>query len=77
MTAAEKIYELVKTMPEEQAQEVLAFVEILGSQSKSQPLSEIPKGTLTGLRGIAKRETTLTDQEIREEYTDYLAEKYQ
>lgn len=77
MTAAERIYELIKTMPEEQVQEVLAFVEILGAQNKFQTQSEIPKGTLTGLRGIAKRELTPSDQEIREEYTDYLIEKYQ
>jgi hypothetical protein len=46
--------------------------------SQTQKPSEIPKGTLTGLRGIAKRNGIVpTDEEIREEYTDYLMEKYQ
>ncbi|MGV0024221.1 hypothetical protein [Phormidesmis priestleyi] len=98
MTAAERIYELVKTMPDEQVHEVLAFVEALGMnpdlhtqpQSASTDISlsatpqipqgsqVIPKGTLTGLRGIAKqRVVALTDEEVREEYTDYLVKKYQ
>ncbi len=39
--------------------------------------SQIPKGTLTGLRGIARRLPTLSnDAELQEEYTDYLTQKY-
>jgi hypothetical protein len=82
MSSAEKIYELVKAMPEEEVNEVLNFVEFLKqkAQFKSEvmPPSGIPKGTLTGLRGIAKGSGTVpTDEEIREEYTDYLIQKYQ
>lgn len=58
MTAAERIYELVKTMPDDQVHAVLAFVEALGMDSdfQTQPqLKSIPAGTLTGLRGIAKQ----------------------
>lgn len=77
MTAAERIYELVKTMPDEQVHQVLAFVEALGARADlhSHP---IPKGTLTGLRGIAKQsEVAPTDEEVREDYTNYLVNKYQ
>lgn len=82
MSSAEKIYELVKAMPADQVNEVLNVVEFLRqkAQFKSEvvPLSGIPKGTLTGLRGIAKGSgTPPTDEEIREEYTDYLIQKYQ
>lgn len=82
MSTAEQIYELVKTLSEEQASEVLYFAEFLKqkAQFKSERLSQfgIPKGTLTGLRGIAKRSgTSPTDEKIREEYIDYLSQKYQ
>ncbi|PSB03668.1 DUF2281 domain-containing protein [Merismopedia glauca] len=82
MNTVEQIYELVKNLPEKQASEVLDFVEFLNHKaqlnSRSQSQVKIPKGTLTGLRGIAKISgTPPTDEEIREEYTDYLMEKYQ
>ncbi|KAF3883793.1 MULTISPECIES: DUF2281 domain-containing protein [Nostocales] len=82
MNTAQKIYELVKAMPEEQANEVLDFVEFIRHKATlklgSEQLSKIPKGTLTGLRGIAKRAgSTPTDTEVQEEYTDYLIQKYQ
>lgn len=82
MGTPERIYELVKALPEAEAVEVLDFVEFLRqkTQLKSGMTSHtaIPKGTLTGLRGIAKRAGTApTDEELREEYTDYLAQKYQ
>lgn len=81
MTAAERIYELVKTLPEEQVDQALAFIEKLGTKSdlQSQPRSRnIVKETLTGLRGIAKQSAIApTDEEIREESTDYLMDKYQ
>ena len=81
MEAPEKIYAIVKTMPTEQVNEVLDFVEFL--KQKTQyivvPLaSNIPKGTLTGLRGIAAiTSTSLTDEEVEEDYTNYLQHKYQ
>lgn len=81
MEAPEKIYEIVKTMPREQVNEVLDFVEFLKQKTQSivVPLaSNIPKGTLTGLRGIAAiTSTSLTDEEVEEDYTNYLQQKYQ
>jgi Protein of unknown function (DUF2281) len=80
MNAAEKIYELVKTLPEKQAVEVLNFVEFLKQKAHQEAIAQpiIPKGTLTGLRGIAKRSgTPPTDADLRDEYTDYLSQKYQ
>ncbi len=82
MNTAQKIYELVKAMPEEQANEVLDFVELIRHKATlkvgSEELSTIPKGTLTGLRGIAKQAaSTPTDAEVQEDYTDYLIQKYQ
>jgi hypothetical protein len=82
MGTPERIYELVKALPEDQAVEVLDFVEFLRQKAQPQaritPPTAIPKGTLTGLRGIAKRSPTPpTDEELREEYTDYLNQKYQ
>ena len=81
MEAPEKIYAIVKTMPTEQVNEVLDFVEFL--KQKTQyivvPLaSNIPKGTLTGLRGIATTTSVpMTDKEIEEDYANYLQQKYQ
>lgn len=82
MGTPEKIYELVKALPESQAVEVLDFVEFLSQKARLQagvlPPGAIPKGTLTGLRGIAKRSgTPPTDADLQGEYTDYLTEKYQ
>ncbi len=83
MEAPEKIYAIVKTMPTEQVNEVLDFVEFL--KQKKQSISKvvsltnkIPKGTLTGLRGIATGSSMpLNDEEIEEDYTNYLQQKYQ
>lgn len=81
MEAPEKIYALVKTMPTEQVNEVLDFVEFLKHKTLSivvPPVNKIPKGTLTGLRGIATGTSMpLTDEEIEEDYTNYLQRKYQ
>jgi hypothetical protein len=79
MTAAEKLYQLIQTLPEHQINEILNFAEFL-HQKHPTPLSlkTIPPGTLTGLRGIAKRsEPTESDDELQAEYTDYLIQKYQ
>lgn len=82
MNIAQRIYELVKAMPQEQANEVLDFAEFIRHKAAlkvgSEQLSTIPKGTLTGLRGIAKQAvSTPTDAEVQEDYTDYLIQKYQ
>jgi len=81
MEAPEKIYEIVKTMPTEQVNEVLDFVEFLKQKTQSivvPPANKIPQGTLTGLRGIATTTSSpLTDKEIEEDYTNYLQQKYQ
>jgi len=68
-------------MPEEQANEVLDLVEFIRHKATfkvgSEQLSKIPQGTLTGLRGIAKQaDSTPTDAEVQEDYTDYLIRKY-
>lgn len=82
MGTPEKIYELVKALPESQAVEVLDFVEFLRQKARLQagmlPPGTIPKGTLTGLRGIANQAgAPSTDADLQEEYTDYLSQKYQ
>lgn len=83
MEAPEKIYAIVKTTPTEQVNEVLDFVEFLQQKNQSiskvvPPANKIPKGTLTGLRGIATTNSTpLTDKEIEEDYINYLQHKYQ
>ena len=54
MSTADTIYELGKTLPEEQANLVLKFTQFVQQQSDTNFPSPIPTGTLTGLRGIAK-----------------------
>ena len=79
MTAVEKLYQLVQTLSENQVNEVLNFVEFLHHKQRivSQP-QIIPPGTLTGLRGIAKRSGSApSDDELQADYTDYLTQKYQ
>lgn len=80
MEALEKIYAIVKTMPTEQVKEVLDFVEFLKQKTQSivvAPANKIPQGTLTGLRGITTTTSMpLTDEEIEEDYTNYLQQKY-
>jgi hypothetical protein len=75
MTAAEKLYQLIQTLPESQIDEILNFAEFLHQKQLSPPQA-IPPGTLTGLRGIAKRHTPApSDDELQAEYTDYLTQK--
>lgn len=77
MTAAEKLYQLIQNLPESQINEVLHFAEFL-QQKQISPPQAIPPGTLTGLRGIAKRPGSApSDGELQAEYTDYLTQKYQ
>ena len=90
MSTADTIYNIVKTLSEEQASEVLSFIEFLQykqylqdakTQSKPHPVQTarpIQPGTLTGLRGIAKRPgKSASDEIITDEYADYLTQKYQ
>lgn len=77
MTAAEKLYQLIQTLPESQINEVLHFAEFL-QQKQLSPPPAIPPGILTGLWGIAKRPGTApSNDELQAEYTDYLTQKYQ
>ncbi|WP_199247981.1 DUF2281 domain-containing protein [[Phormidium] sp. ETS-05] len=76
MTAAEKLYQLLQTLPESQINEVLHFAEFLQQKQLISPQQVIPSGTLTGLRGIAKRPAPApSDGELQAEYTDYLSQK--
>jgi hypothetical protein len=54
MTAAEKLYQLIQTLPEDQINEVLHFAEFLHQKQLSSPQAIAPS-TLPGLRGIANR----------------------
>jgi len=77
MTAAEKLYQLIQTLPESQIDEILNFAEFLHQKQLSPPQAISP-GTLTGLRGIAKRSGLApSDDELQAEYTDYLTQKYE
>jgi hypothetical protein len=77
MTATEKLYQIIQTLPENQINEVLNFAEFLHQKKLTTP-EAIPPGTLTGLRGIAKRSGTApSDRELQAEYTDHLTQKYQ
>jgi Protein of unknown function (DUF2281) len=82
MTAAEKIYELVKALPDDEIGKVLVFVEALEKQVEPQTVNPssrpVRTGTLASLRGIAKRDgLPPTDEALNDEYTDYLIQKYQ
>ena len=78
MNTADTIYELVKTLPEEQASLVLIFTQFIQQQSTEVSTQMMPKGTLTGLRGIAKPHgRMLSDDGVAEDYADYLIQKYQ
>ncbi len=79
MTATEKLHQLIQALPENQINEVLNFAEFLHKKKLSTPQpSTIPIGTLTGLRGIAKRPGSATsDADLQTEYIDHLTQKYQ
>ncbi|MCU0569983.1 MAG: DUF2281 domain-containing protein [Oculatellaceae cyanobacterium Prado106] len=79
MTATDKLYQILQTLSEIQINEVLHFAELLHQkQSTASQPQGIPPGTLTGLRGIAKRSgVAKSDPELQAEYTDYLTQKYQ
>ena len=78
MTAAEKLYQLIQTLPEDQINLILQFAEFVHqTQRTTTPPQAIPPGTLTGLRGIAKHpHPDPSDQELQADYTDYLIKKY-
>lgn len=74
MTAAEKLHQLIQTLSENQINEILNFAEFLHHKHLTTSKS-IPPGTLTGLRGIAKRSGTVpSDHQLQAEYTDYLTQ---
>jgi len=76
MTTTEKLYQLIQTLPKDQISQIFYFAESL-HQRQQNPSQAIPRGTLTGLRGIAKRADSIpSDQELQTEYTDYLIQKY-
>ncbi|MBW4551795.1 MAG: DUF2281 domain-containing protein [Aphanocapsa sp. GSE-SYN-MK-11-07L] len=78
MTAVEKLHQLIRTLPEDQINAVLNFAELLHQKQQSDRPQSIPPGTLTGLRGIAKRSRSAPiDADLQAEYTDYLTQKYQ
>jgi hypothetical protein len=78
MTAAEKLYQLIQTLPESQINEILHFAEFLQQKQLTTRQQAIPSGTLTGLRGIAKRSGSApSNDELQAEYTDYLIQKYE
>jgi hypothetical protein len=80
MTAAERIYQLANSLPAEQVDKILDFAEFLYQKQLAQGQTErtIPPGTLMGLRGIAKRAGKApSDEELQEDYADYLTNKYQ
>lgn len=93
MTAAEKLYQLIQTLPEDQITEVLHFAEFLHQKQLATvaPAQAMPPGTLTGLRGIAQRADAIqkmrgllktdqpasSDEALQADYTDYLMQKYQ
>jgi hypothetical protein len=79
MTSVEKLYQLIQALPESQVNEILNFAEFLHQKQSDFPHPKaIPPGTLTGLRGIAKRHSLeLSNDELQAEYTDYLTQKYQ
>jgi hypothetical protein len=78
MTAAERLYQLIQALPESQINEVLNFAEFLHQKQLTTPQpTAVPLGTLTGLRGIARRPGPASgDRKLQTEYTDYLAQKY-
>jgi hypothetical protein len=79
MTAAERLYQLIQALPEDQITEILHFAEFLHQKQLATvaPPQAIPPGTLTGLRGIAKQPGTApSDEDLQTDYTDYLTQKY-
>jgi hypothetical protein len=82
MTTADRIYALVNILSAAQANEVLNFVEFLQQKiprsTKSESYEPITPNTLTGLRGIAKGSgENLTKEALRDNYINYLSNKYQ
>ncbi|MEX0270945.1 DUF2281 domain-containing protein [Leptolyngbyaceae cyanobacterium UHCC 1019] len=90
MTAAEKLYQLIQALPENQINEVLHFAEFLHQKQFTSPQQAIPSDTLTGLRGIAKRADAIqkmrgllktdqpapTDQDVADMLEERRLEKY-
>ncbi|MDX2270346.1 MAG: DUF2281 domain-containing protein [Cyanobacteriota bacterium] len=78
MTAVERLYQLIQALLENQINEVLNFAEFLNQKQLTALQSTAIPGTLTGLRGIAKRHgLDFSDDDLQADYTDYLTQKYQ
>lgn len=90
MAAAEELYQLIQTLPEDQITEVLHFAEFLKQKHLATTTPAIPPGTLTGLRGIARRAEAVqkmrgllktdrpapTDQEVEAMLEERRVQKY-
>jgi len=77
MTAAEKLHQLIQTLPEEQITEVLHFAESLHQRPHTAPPNRIPSGTLTNLRGLLKTDQPApTDQDVDRLLQERRIEKY-
>ncbi|MBD1916956.1 DUF2281 domain-containing protein [Phormidium sp. FACHB-322] len=74
---SQAIYELVKTLPEEQASLVLVFTRFVQQQGKQNFSQAVPLGTLTGLRGAKPVGDFSTDLDVAADSTNYLIWKYQ
>ncbi len=77
---------LIDKIVESMAKQVDRDILLEGVQKAQERIAEIdsgavqtiPSGTLTGLRGIAKRSGIApNDEDLQAEYTDYLTQKYQ
>ena len=78
MTKADVLYELAKQLPEAQVQQLIEFAQGFQTLPYTPTKKPIPVGTLTGLLGIAKSENlALSDQDLQDQYADYLIQKYQ
>ena len=78
MAKADVLYELAKQLPEAQVQQLIEFAQGLKTLPDIQTKQPIPVGTLTGLLGIAKSgSSAISDQDLEDQYTDYLSQKYQ
>ncbi len=75
MATAEKLQQLIQSLPEAQIQEVLHFAEFLQQKHlRASPPRVLPPGTLTGLLGVARWSgAASSDEDLKAEYTDQQA----
>lgn len=55
MTTAQRLYQLIQTLPEDQIAKVLNFAEDLSQAKIPDPPRIIPSTSIAGLRSLAKR----------------------